>query len=122
LPREPEPLQNVGLEAARKAAMAIDAGFVAPKFSPDQDKLSDWNDYAAQHGMDATKPLLLAAQEEIVMKVPNQAVRDAARAQHRAQVNTSQAKQQTLRSAAAQQEQLRQQARANQRMSRGKTL
>ncbi len=53
---------NPGLEAAQQAALAVN-GFVAcPEFAKDAPgNPTDWNDYAAIHGLDAVKEKLMAA-------------------------------------------------------------
>jgi phage/plasmid primase-like uncharacterized protein len=60
LPRRPEPLPNVGLERARAAAAAVGGRVAAPDFAPG-DRGTDWNDFAARHGLAAARDALRAA-------------------------------------------------------------
>jgi phage/plasmid primase-like uncharacterized protein len=54
LPRRSQPLSNVGLEKAQAAAVLVGGRVLAPPFRP-EDSGSDWNDFAKQHGPDATR-------------------------------------------------------------------
>lgn len=54
LPRRPQPLPNVGLEKAQAAADLVGGRVLSPPFRP-EDPGSDWNDFAKQHGPDATR-------------------------------------------------------------------
>jgi conjugative relaxase-like TrwC/TraI family protein len=60
LPRRPDPLPNVGLERARAAAAAVGGRVAAPDFAP-ADRGTDWNDFAARHGLAAAREALRAA-------------------------------------------------------------
>ena len=57
LPRRPEPLPNVGLERAREAAALVGGRVAAPEFAP-SDRGTDWNDFAARHGLAAVRDAL----------------------------------------------------------------
>ena len=57
LPRRPEPLPNVGLERAREAAALVGGRVAAPGFAP-SDRGTDWNDFAACHGLAAARDAL----------------------------------------------------------------
>jgi phage/plasmid primase-like uncharacterized protein len=60
LPRRADPLPNVGLERARAAAAAVGGRLAVPDFAP-ADRGTDWNDFAARHGLAATRDALRAA-------------------------------------------------------------
>lgn len=60
LPRRADPLPNVGLERARAAATAVSGRLAAPVFAP-ADRGTDWNDFAARHGLAAARDALRAA-------------------------------------------------------------
>lgn len=51
---------NPGLSKAHEAAQAVGGIVIAPDFEPG-DKGTDWNDYAAQHGEQATRDAMMAA-------------------------------------------------------------
>lgn len=71
-PRRPKPLPNVGQEAAEQAARAIGGIAILPAFTPDQDG-TDWNDYAALHGLHAVRDAVLAALHPPSPAVPKSA-------------------------------------------------
>lgn len=48
---------NPGIEKAQQAAVAVGGFVVAPEFAA-EDEGTDWNDYAAQHGIDKTREAL----------------------------------------------------------------
>lgn len=58
-----KPRPNVGLVKAQSAAKAHGAGVMTPRFA-DNDKGSDWNDYAQQHGEDAARKALAAEMQK----------------------------------------------------------
>ncbi|TDH57992.1 hypothetical protein E2C06_34950 [Dankookia rubra] len=60
LPRRAKPLPNVGREAAEAAAKATGGTAIVPSFEVD-DEGSDWNDWAAIHGLDALRAAITAA-------------------------------------------------------------
>ncbi len=60
LPRRDPPLRNVGKEDAEKAARATGSTAVVPAFEP-HEAGTDWNDYAAAHGLDAVRAAIEAA-------------------------------------------------------------
>jgi putative DNA primase/helicase len=51
---------NPGMTKAREAAQAVGGVFIAPEFAADDDG-TDYNDYCAQHGQDATREAIRAA-------------------------------------------------------------
>ena len=59
-PRRNKPLPNVGKDAAEAAVLEVGGKAVLPVFEP-QDEGTDWNDYAAQHGLEAVRHAVLAA-------------------------------------------------------------
>ncbi len=54
LPRRAVPLVNVGVDKAEAAAREVGAKVLVPSFET-HDRGTDWNDYAARHGLDATR-------------------------------------------------------------------
>lgn len=70
LPRRPIPLPNAGLEKARVAAAEVD-GLVMPPAFGDGDPGTDWNDFAKQHGLDATRTTLEAFLKEHGIPMPD---------------------------------------------------
>lgn len=54
---------NPGITKAQVAAEAVGGVVIAPEFEPD-DNGTDWNDYATEHGRDATREALLAGLED----------------------------------------------------------
>ena len=87
LPRREVPLPNVGREKAEAAAAEIGGTLLLPAFAS-TDTGTDWNDYAAQHGRDATRQIVVTelAKHGIEVKAAepagaaaSQAARDAAR-------------------------------------------
>jgi phage/plasmid primase-like uncharacterized protein len=74
LPRRPEPLPNVGLERARAAAAAVAGRVAAPDFAP-ADRGTDWNDFAARHGLAAARDALRAALRRLETDGPGEAPR-----------------------------------------------
>jgi phage/plasmid primase-like uncharacterized protein len=59
-PRRDPPLPNVGREAAEAAARDVGDVAILPAFE-DHQKGTDWNDYAALHGLDAVRAAINAA-------------------------------------------------------------
>jgi phage/plasmid primase-like uncharacterized protein len=59
LPRRAVPLPNVGMEKAAAVAEAVGGVVLPPRFTA-ADKGTDWNDYAAQHGKEATRAIAQA--------------------------------------------------------------
>jgi len=57
LPRRPQPLPNVGLDKAQAAARLVGGRVLVPAFDA-QHPGTDWNDFARQHGPDATRAAL----------------------------------------------------------------
>lgn len=60
LPRRPVPLVNVGVDKAEAAAREVGAKVLVPSFEP-HDKGTDWNDYAARHGLTAARDAMRVA-------------------------------------------------------------
>lgn len=68
LPRRPVPLPNSGREKAEAAAALVQGTVLLPAFA-ESDRGSDWNDYAVQHGLPATRAKIEAflTQNEVTM-------------------------------------------------------
>lgn len=60
---------NPGISKARAAAQAVDGAVIAPKFAPEETG-TDWNDYAATHGRDATRAALVAGLDAEAAQAP----------------------------------------------------
>ncbi|WP_052215198.1 toprim domain-containing protein [Belnapia sp. F-4-1] len=59
-PRRDPPLPNVGRDAAETAARDVGGVAILPHFEPHETG-TDWNDYAAAHGLDAVRAAIEAA-------------------------------------------------------------
>lgn len=70
LPRRPVPLPNSGREKAEAAAAAVRGSVLMPAF-PESDRGTDWNDYAVQHGLPATRAKIEAFLTESGVTMPD---------------------------------------------------